>query len=353
MSLEGIDWGNITLRAGGILALWLFIWILRRLLIRWLHTADRHIDLVEFDDRDIKTLTWIIDIVLVVIGLGVTISILGLTSILYIGMIGPKVVALAAVWIAVWVLVRYLSKWIEALDSKIEDIDIDPRDLKTMDRLLDWLIIAIGIVASLAILEISSLLYSALTAAGVLSVMIGFAVKDVAANLISGIFILIDQPFVVGDVINIKDYSGTVNKISLRSTEIITFDGPVVTIPNSTMAVEPTTNYTLSEHRRVLFTVSVLNSADLNLAIKTIQEILDAEERLLPEKAPSILVNQIRDYAVDFQIVGYTRKEDVFTTQSDLQKEIVATFGQQGIELAVPLRMNLAPSIMHQTTYQE
>jgi len=353
MSLNDVDWMVVALRGGGTVALWLAIGLLRRYLLRWLKSAEGFISSMNLGVKEIRALQWAVDIILMVIGLGFTLFILDLMSIFWVSRIGPQIIALVLIWTAVWVLVRYLSHWIEALDERIEEIEIDPRDLKTIDRLLDLIIIIIGITASLAVLELTPLLYSALTAAGIISVMIGFAVQDVAANFISGIFLLIDRPFVVGDTISIKDYSGTVNKISLRSTEIITFDGPIVTIPNSTLAVEPTTNYTLSEDRRVRFTVSVLNTADLNLVINTIQEVLRVEERLLPEKSPSILLNQLRDYAVDFQITAYTRSGEVFDTQSDLQREVVTAFGKKGIELAVPLRKNLNPFIQTGNSYHE
>jgi small-conductance mechanosensitive channel len=115
-----------------------------------------------------------------------------------------------------------------------------------------------------------------------------------------------------------------------------------VTIPNSTISVEPTLNYTLSKNRRILFTISVLNSANLNQVVQTIQEALENESRLLPDKPPSILVNQVREYAVEFQVIAYTASSDLFDTQSDLQKEIVGLFAQKGIELAVPIRVNLS-----------
>ncbi len=341
MNWDTIDWNIIATRGGIILGIWILIWIVHRFLLRWIRTADRYIELVEFDDKDISFLQRIVDIAILVTGAGITLSVLNLTSFLFARTIIWRIAALALVWALAWILVRYLSVWVEALDDQIEGIDVDPRDLKTIDRLLDYLIIVVGVIISLAILNITSLLYSALTAAGVFGIIIGFAVKDIAANFVSGIFLLIDQPFVVGDVIQVNDFSGTVNKISLRTTEIISPDGPIVTIPNSAMAVEPIINLTLSQHRRVLFTISVLNTADLTLAFRTIQQILDAEQRMLPDKPPSILVNQVRDYAVDIQIVGYTRREDVFNTKSDLQKAVVAAFAQEGIELAVPLRVNV------------
>jgi small-conductance mechanosensitive channel len=345
MDWSAIDWGVVVMRGAILLAIWLAIWAVRHFLGRWIRGIGE-IKSVRLSEKDIHSLDTLLTIVLFIMGLGATLSLLKLTSLLLASSVIWRLVALTATWVAVWILVRYLSQWIEAFDKRVDEIDIDPRDLKTLDRLLDYLTITIGVIISLAILNITSLLYSALTAAGVISVVIGFAVKDIAANFISGIFLLIDRPFVVGDTIQIKDFSGTVNKISLRSTEIITFDGPVVTIPNSTMAVEPTTNYALSQDRRVLFTVSVLNTADLNRVIKVIQEVLDAESRLLPNRSPSIMVGEIRDYAVDLQVIAYTNQDDIFVTQSDLQKDIVASFAQQGIELAVPLRMNVNPTRM-------
>ncbi len=344
MDLREIEWSVVLLRGVQVLVVWLAIWLAQRLAVRRLQTIGRYLGGFQPSERDLHTLEWLINIVLVVIGLGATLSILRLMPLLLASTVIGRIVALALVWVAVWILVRYLSHWIQAFDKQVTDLDIDPRDLVTIDRLLDYSIILVGIIVSLAILNVTSLLYSALTAAGIISVMIGFAVKDIAANFISGVFLLIDRPFVVGDAIRIKEYTGVVNRISLRTTEIITYDGPIVTIPNSTMAVEPTTNYSLSQDRRVLFTVSVLNTADMNRVIKAIQDVLAAEERLLPDKSPSIMVDAIRDSAVDFQVAAYTRNDDFLQTQSDLQKEIVASFAQQGIDLAVPLRMNLNPA---------
>jgi small conductance mechanosensitive channel len=344
MDFWNIDWSVVVLRGVEVLALWMAVWLAQHLLVRRLRTIERFFGRFQVSDRDLQTLEWLTNIVLVIVGLGITLSILQLMPLLLASAVIGRIIALALVWVVVWVLVRYLSQWIQALDQRVPDFDVDPRDLVTLDRLLDYAIILIGVIVSLAILNVTSLLYSALTAAGIISVIIGFAVKDIAANFISGIFLLIDRPFVVGDAISIKDYTGIVNRISLRTTEIITYDGPVVTIPNSTMAVEPTTNYTLSQDRRVLFTVSVLNTAGMNRVIKAIQDVLEAEKRLLSEKAPSIMIGAIRDYAVDFQVTAYTRNEDFLQVQSDLQKGIVVSFSEQGIDLAVPLRINLSPA---------
>ena len=176
MGLDNIDWNIVVMRGVVILGVWLVVWLARHFLVRWVKTTDRYVDLIEFDEKDIDILKRIVDVALFIVGLGATLSILNLASLFLASTIVWRVIALALVWVVVWILVRYLSCWIQTLDSQIEEIDIDPRDLKTMDRLLDYLIIIVGIIISLAILNVTSLLYSALTAVGIVSVMIGFAV---------------------------------------------------------------------------------------------------------------------------------------------------------------------------------
>ncbi|HIC93652.1 MAG TPA: mechanosensitive ion channel [Anaerolineae bacterium] len=158
-----------------------------------------------------------------------------------------RALAVAATWLAVYILVRYLSRWLERLNKAAKGYGIDSGELKLLDMILDYAIIAAGVVVTLSILDLTSLLYSALTAAGVATVMIGFAVKDVAANFVSGLFILLDRPFVVGDRIKVKEHMGRVERISLRSTRIITSEGEVVTIPNSLLATNPIVNYSVGQ----------------------------------------------------------------------------------------------------------
>jgi small conductance mechanosensitive channel len=252
-----------------------------------------------------------------------------------------RIFGLVVVWVAVWVLVKYLSRWITRLDEHVETFDVDPRDMKTLDRLLDYVVILLGGIVSLSILGWTSLLYSALTAAGVFSVILGFAVKDVAANFVSGIFLLIDQPFAPGDFIEVGEHSGSVDNISLRTTTLVTLDGPVVHIPNSVLAVQPTINYSVAEVRRINFVVSITNDADTQQALKTIQRVLAEEEGLLAERGQSVLVQAVREYAVDVDVACYAPKDTFLTLASDLRRRVVDALQQAGIELAVPVRKNV------------
>lgn len=252
-----------------------------------------------------------------------------------------KGVGIAITWIVAWILVRYLSKWIEALDERVRGVNIDSRDLSALDRLLDYAVITVAVVISISILGWTNGLYSLLTAAGVIGIIVGFAVKDVAANFISGIFILIDQPFVVGDAIEIEDYSGTVSKISLRSTAIATWDGPVVSIPNSTVATTPVINYSVNPTRRVNVTFSIAYEEDVGNALDAVRTIVEAEERRDQSKDITVYVSDVREYAIDIAALFHVPNADWFAVVKDFRPKVLAEFRRRNVELAVPVRKNV------------
>jgi small-conductance mechanosensitive channel len=254
---------------------------------------------------------------------------------------GLHALSIALVWVAVWLLTRYLSGVINSLDRRLTGIDIDQREMKALDRLLAYVVITAGVIATLAILDLSRLFFSALTAAGIVTIVVAFAAKDVAANFISGIFILLDRPFVSGDVIKIADYSGTVRRISLRSTEIVTFEGPVVAIPNSKIATDPTINYSIAAQRLIEIKVAVPKDSDLGRGIQVLQDVAQSESRLTANEDITISVEDIGDYGVDLLLKCYASNETWLQVRSDLRRRIVEEFQRRGLELAVPVQKTL------------
>jgi small conductance mechanosensitive channel len=213
--------------------------------------------------------------------------------------------------------------------------------LGTLDRLLDYGVIAVAVMISISILGWSQALYSLLTAAGVIGIIVGFAVKDVAANFISGVFILIDQPFVVGDDVSVSDYSGTVTEISLRSTGITTWDGPVVSIPNSTMAITPVINYSVNPTRRVNVTFSIAYEEDVDNALDVVRTVIGAEERRDQDQEATIYVSDVREYAIDITALFHVPRADWFAVLKGFRPRVLAEFRRRGVELAVPVRKNV------------
>jgi small conductance mechanosensitive channel len=255
-------------------------------------------------------------------------------------------IGIVVTWISAWILVRYLSKWIETFDEHVKGLDIDSRDLGALDRLLDYAVIIIAVAISISLLGWTDGLYSLLTAAGVIGIIVGFAVKDVAANFISGVFILIDQPFVVGDAIEIKDYSGTVTQISLRSTEIATWDGPVVSIPNSAVATTPVINYSVNPTRRVDVTFSIAYEGDVDNALDAMQAVIEAEDRCIQDKGVNVYVSNVREYAIDVRALFHVSNDDWFSVLKDFRPKVLVEFRRRNVELAVPVRKTVYLSEM-------
>lgn len=255
--------------------------------------------------------------------------------------IGLRGAGIILTWLAVWLVNR--SVWPRLRRRLSERRGIAEREIQPLSTLLTYALVIAGILITLALANLTPLLYSALTAAGVAGIIIGFAVKDLAANFISGLFILLDRPFVVGDVIKVGEFTGTVTKIALRTTTIKMFDGPAVFIPNSMVATSPVTNFSAAELRRVGLTVSVFQDCDIPRAMSLVAELTEQDARVAKEPAPSLYVDSVRDGIVVLQWYGYVRPADMLAVPSDLRQRIVEEFRRQGIRLGMPVMLNLTP----------
>lgn len=251
-----------------------------------------------------------------------------------------RALGVAGVWAATWFLVRHLSRWVGRLDRRLPGVDLDERELRLVDGLLDTGIVLVALILSTYLLNLTGLLYGLLTAAGVAGVALGFAIKDVASNFVSGAFLLLGRTFVAGDVIEVAGYSGTVKKITLRTTEIVTFDGPVVTIPNSNLATNAVLNYSEADRRRVRVPLSLMVDQDLEQAVAILLDQARADQRVLKEPAPNVIVGEVRDRTVELTLFCFTAPGDWFQTASDLRKGSVEALQAAGIALAMPVLKN-------------
>ncbi len=128
-----------------------------------------------------------------------------------------------------------------------------------------------------------------LGAAGVLGVAIGFASQTSLSNLISGIFLIWERPFEIGDVINIGDVTGIVEEIDLLSAKIRKFDNTLVRIPNETLIKTSFTNVTRFPIRRMDIPIGVAYKEDISKVIEILTDVADNNPYCLDEPAPLII----------------------------------------------------------------
>lgn len=176
--------------------------------------------------------------------------------------------------------------------------------------------------------------------AGALSVGIGFGLQTIANNFISGLILLIERPFQVGDWIVTGENEGFVRNIKVRATEIQTFDNAIVIVPNSDLVTGRVTNWT---HRdisgRIIIPVGVAYGSDPEVVRRLLLEVAEEYPLVLAHPEPFVLFNSFGESSLDFELRVILR--DVtkrFQARSDLHFAIEKKLRDNGIQIPFPQR---------------
>ncbi len=206
-------------------------------------------------------------------------------------------------------------------------------------RAIRFVLVAIGVVVILANLgfNISALL----TAFGIGGLAISLAAQETIANMISGIIILMDQPFRVGDRIEIQglDTWGDVVDIGLRTTRIRTLDNRMVIVPNSTISKNQIVNYTFPDPRyRIQTEIGVAYGSDLRQAREVITQALRKTDSVLPDKPVDILFMEFGDNAMLLRVRWWIEfYQDARRITDRVNEAIYQAMEQAQIEMPAPM----------------
>lgn len=174
---------------------------------------------------------------------------------------------------------------------------------------------------------------------GALGVGIGLGLQNIVNNLVSGIILAVEKPMQVGDVIELGTRMGTVREIGFRSSQIVTYDGSVIIVPNGDFISQQLINWTHANnsYRRVDVIIGVPYGTDLEQARTIISQILDTHTEVARFPAPSVLVHQFGNSSVDLRALFWTAEFDKWIAlKSDVLLEIYKRFGEAGIEIPFP-----------------
>lgn len=216
---------------------------------------------------------------------------------------------------------------------------VDPHQLMIARRLSYFLVLGLFIASALHQLGFRMTLL--LGAAGVLSVAVGFASQTSASNLVSGLFLLSERPFAVGDVIRIGGATGTTGEVvsvDLLSAKLRTFENIFVRIPNETLIKSEVANLTRYPIRRMDLTVPVAYSSRLREVREALLEVVRRDPLCLDEPEPLFIFRGFGDSALDLQFSVWTRREHFVKVKSELLQEIHVELESRGIEIPFPQR---------------
>jgi small-conductance mechanosensitive channel len=175
-----------------------------------------------------------------------------------------------------------------------------------------------------------------LGAAGVFTVAIGFASQTSASNLISGLFLIGESSFTVGDTIQVGATQGEVMSIDLLSVKLRTPDNVYVRIPNEQLIKSEVRNLTRFAIRRVPILVGVAYKEDIGKVRKVLLDLADRHPLVLDEPLPQVTMQAFAPSSIDLQFTVWTRKESHSEVRDALQEAIKRAFDEHGIEIPFP-----------------
>ena len=217
---------------------------------------------------------------------------------------------------------------------------IQDRTLPLFDIVSKLLVLFIASYAALQIWDIDATAW--LASAGVLGIAIGFAAKDTLANLFSGVFIVADAPYKIGDFIILDSGErGMVTHVGLRSTRMITRDDVEITVPNSVMGGAKIINEAGGRwtKMRVRCPVGVAYGSDVDQVVAVLQDIGESHPATCKDPAPRVRMRGFGDSSLDFELLAWI-DEPVLRGKvvHELLMTIYKRFNEDGIEIPFPQR---------------
>jgi len=220
----------------------------------------------------------------------------------------------ALIIILVGVLASKLSKrWLGAIlnRSRVRD------DLLLKRFFLRAISLSIVIAATLIALEEFGVpVISLIAGLGVTGIILGFALRDTLANFAAGLLLLIYRPFRAGELIEVEGAHGVVEELTIVNMQMTTTDGVRVIMPNSKVWGSKIVNYSLSQRRRLEFTLSV-REEDVEIAITTIATALTDDPRILKAPPPSVKVASLTSGSATLTIWAWAAPGDFQSVAAD------------------------------------
>ncbi len=239
------------------------------------------------------------------------------------------IIFLVGIWAGVWAGNRV--KALLARHNKAANIQI------LFGNVTRWAIIALAL--TMALEQVGFNITAFLTGLGALSFALGFAVQDVSKNMIAGVLLMLQQPFDIGEAVEVSGYAGKVEEIALRATAIRTFDGRLVYLPNADVYTSPIVNFSRSGGRRIEVTVGVAYGTDLakaqEVALQAVKQIAGVKE----DPVPVAVFHTFNDSSVDMTVYFWVEPSiNLFQAKDEAVRAIHDSFNTNGIEIPFPIR---------------
>ncbi|MBX2844096.1 MAG: mechanosensitive ion channel family protein [Flammeovirgaceae bacterium] len=243
--------------------------------------------------------------------------------------------------VLVIIIFAFLAKQAKKLTINIiHKFQVGESLVQLTGKVVSIMVICIGLFFALGILDLQKTVTSLLAGAGIIGLALGFAFQDLTANFLSGIFISVQKPISIGDVIETNGYFGQVKQINLRSTIINNFGGQEVEIPSKDIFQNPIKNYSTTGEWRMQLNCGVSYDTDLQMAEDTAHDAISNLPFLQDGKEVQVLYEEFGDSSINFKIWFWINREKMGPpgAMSEAVKALKKAFDEKDINIPFPIR---------------
>ncbi len=250
----------------------------------------------------------------------------------------PNIVAAIFILITFYILSRFLKNYIYKALARI----IRKKSLrKFTTSFVQFLIVTVGLLIALGILNLGGVVTSVLAGAGAAGLIIGFAIKEIISNLLSGVSISITNPFSLGDLVELDEKLGVVEQIKTRATVLRTMQGQIVEIPNKEVINNAIINHTSSGERRIDIRSGISYEDDKEQAKKIAIEVIKNVNGIDKEKPIEFYYEEFGDSALNFVLRFWIKfgnsQQNFYDIRSEVITKLLDAYDENNITMPYPI----------------
>ena len=244
---------------------------------------------------------------------------------------GVRVAIVLAVAIAAWIVSGIIASIVR---RGLTRINFDETLTKFFSKLTRWVLLLLVALTCISYFGVDTTSFAAVIGAAGLA--IGLAFQGTLSHFASGAMLLIFRPFKVGDAVNVAGIVGLVNEVAMFTTEIDTFDGRRIIIPNSEIYGSVIENITYHPRRRIDVPVGAAYDADIDKTREVLEKAIASVEGVVADPEPAVVLDGLGGSSVDWIVRAWAKKEDFLGVKQDLIRAVKVELDQAGIGIPYP-----------------
>lgn len=234
-----------------------------------------------------------------------------------------------------------LGRWVARMVTRMVKLamgraKLDATLVSFLGNLVYGLLLAFVVIAALSQLGVETTSLAAIFAAAGLA--IGLALQGSLANFAAGVLLIAFRPFKVGDFVEMAGTAGVVEEVNIFTTHLRTGDNKAIIVPNAAVTGGIITNYSAKDTRRVDMVFGIGYDDDIKAAKELLTRLVEADERILKDPAPTIAVAELGESSVDFVVRPWVKAADYWAVKFDLTETVKQEFDSAGISIPYPQR---------------